>query len=153
MRIISFGAIIAIALAAQPVPARDKAPPLPHWMAGAWVQAEGESWTEEYWTPPRGGLMIGAGRHGIGDTLSGWEATRIERGKDGNLSFIATPGGASPTNFAMVGSTPDSIVFANPAHDYPQRIRYWREGAHLLAEISLADGSKAIRWRYQPAAR
>jgi len=41
-------------------------------------------------------------------------------------------------------------VFENRDHDYPQRIRYWREGEVLMAEISLADGSKPMRWRYLP---
>jgi hypothetical protein len=40
------------------------------------------------------------------------------------------------------------ITFVNAAHDYPQRIRYWRDGRDLMAEVSLADGSKAQRWRY-----
>jgi hypothetical protein len=40
-------------------------------------------------------------------------------------------------------------VFANPAHDYPQRIRYWLEGNALNAEISRIDGSKTVRWTYR----
>jgi hypothetical protein len=36
----------------------------------------------------------------------------------------------------------------NAQHDYPQRIRYWRDGKYLIAETALADGSKAQRWRY-----
>lgn len=42
------------------------------------------------------------------------------------------------------------VEFANPAHDYPQRIRYWREGRLLKARISLMDGSKPMEWRYAP---
>ncbi|MGY4397037.1 hypothetical protein ACVWZA_002228 [Sphingomonas sp. UYAg733] len=34
------------------------------------------------------------------------------------------------------------------AHDYPQRIRYWREGKILNAKISLSYGSKRMRWSY-----
>ena len=41
------------------------------------------------------------------------------------------------------------IVFANPQHDYPQRIRYWRDGMDLNAEISTMDGSQAVRWHYR----
>jgi hypothetical protein len=33
-------------------------------------------------------------------------------------------------------------VFADPGHDYPQRIRYAREGDRMTAEISLMDGSR-----------
>ena len=42
------------------------------------------------------------------------------------------------------------IEFSNPAHDYPQRIRYWREGDTLHAEIALLDGSRAVQWSYAP---
>lgn len=65
-------------------------PALPGWMAGAWIETRGESWTEEYWTAPRGGLMIGAGRNGNGTELTGWEATRIAVDKAGKVAFIAS---------------------------------------------------------------
>ncbi len=42
----------------------------------------------------------------------------------------------------------DSVTFVNPANDYPQRIRYWREGEKLKAEISLEDGSNAMDWTF-----
>jgi hypothetical protein len=45
----------------------------------------------------------------------------------------------------------DSIEFANPRHDYPQRIRYWRQGQLLMAEISKIDGSDSQRWNFRPA--
>ena len=44
----------------------------------------------------------------------------------------------------------EAVEFANPAHDYPQRIRYWRQGKLLMAEVSKMDGSKALRWNYRP---
>jgi hypothetical protein len=33
-----------------------------------------------------------------------------------------------------------SAAFHNPGHDFPQIVRYWREGAGLHAEISGPDG-------------
>jgi Domain of unknown function (DUF6265) len=36
--------------------------PMPGWMTGAWAGGEGEAWVDEFWTNPRGELMIGAGR-------------------------------------------------------------------------------------------
>lgn len=125
---------------------------LPGWMAGAWQQANGDRWTEEYWSPPRAGLMLGAGRSGKGETLGDWEATRIEIADNGKPVFIASPGGAAPVRFPLVRTDEWEIVFANPAHDYPQRIRYWRDGDALMAEIALADGSRARQWRYNRAA-
>ena len=121
-------------------------------MAGAWETAKGDRWTEEYWTGMRGGIMLGAGRCGKGDQLHDWEATRIMRDADGTLIFWASPKGGPAVAFKAVSASDDEIVFANPAHDYPQRIRYWRTGTMLNAEISLTDGSKAMRWTYRPIA-
>jgi hypothetical protein len=123
---------------------------LPSWMAGAWALSDGERWTEEFWTHPRAGMMIGASREGQGETLRSWEAIRIVRKPDGSLAYVPMPGGGAPVEFAMVRQDGQSIEFANPAHDYPQRIRYWREGDRLHAEIALIDGSRAIGWSYAP---
>ena len=140
--VLAFGALPAIAETAPTA--------LPGWMAGAWEKHDGEAWSDEFWTPPRAGLMIGAAREGKGETLSVFEHTRIVRRSDGSLSYIAQPRGVPPTEFPMVGSGTDWIEFANPAHDYPQRIRYWREGRQLKARISLMDGGRAAEWSYQP---
>lgn len=125
----------------------------PEWLAGSWTETKGERWTEEYWTGMRGGIMLGGGRSGKGDQLRDWEALRITRDADGGLTYWASPKGAPAVAFKVVSASGTEIIFANPAHDYPQRIRYWRSGKILNAEISLADGSKAIRWSYSPAAR
>jgi len=142
---------LAIISLTQAAPATEPVPtPSPNWMAGAWIETKGSSWTDEFWTPMRAGIMIGCGRSGDGDVLSSWESTRIQRSADGVLTFWGSPGGAKPVPFRMVSSSLTEIIFANPAHDYPQRIRYWRDGKFLNAEISLADGSKAMRWTYSP---
>lgn len=140
---LTLASLTSFALAAEPAPTL-----APDWIAGAWAEAKGDNWTEEFWTPMRGGIMIGAGRSGKGAALTSWEQPRIERGADGVLTYWGSPGGAKPVPFRMASSTATEIVFANPAHDYPQRIRYWRDGKLLNAEISLADGSNAMRWTY-----
>jgi hypothetical protein len=141
---------LAIGLPAG-VLAQEEQAPFPTWLAGEWsMSGDGESWTEEFWTGPRGGIMLGASREGRGETLRSWEAIRIQRQPDGTLAYIPVPSGGAPVVFAMVRQDEHSIEFANPAHDYPQRIRYWREGNALHAEISLIDGSRPNRWTYAP---
>lgn len=141
---------LALAFATMTVPAGAAEPaPLPGWMAGCHTETKGEQWTEECWTAPRAGIMLGSGRSGKGEALRSWESMRIERGADGVLTFWGSPGGAKPVAFRMERATATEIVFANPAHDYPQRIRYWRDGKVLNAEVSLSDGSKAMRWAYR----
>jgi Domain of unknown function (DUF6265) len=146
-------AVIALAGAGR---AQSSGAGAPDWMAGCWSQdslspAGAPKWTEECWMAPRGGVMLGAGRAGSGDRLTEWEATQIIPGPDGKLVYWASPDGGARIGFTEVSRGPTEIVFANATHDYPQRIRYRREGDRLLAEISLADGSKAVRWDYKRA--
>jgi hypothetical protein len=141
--------VLALTLPAAALSQQER-PAFPAWLAGAWSNADGDSWTEEFWTHPRGGIMIGASREGRGETLRTWESIRILRKADGTLAYIPMPNGGTPVEFAMVRQDSRSIEFANPAHDFPQRIRYWREDDRLNAEIALIDGSRAVRWSYSP---
>ena len=140
----------AVLTLAAPLAAIDPPPAaMPGWITGAWEQRSGTDWADEFWTPPRGGLMIGAARMGKGERIDLFEHTRIVRLPDGTLVFIAQPFGNPAVHFPLVGSGTQSVEFANPANDYPQRIRYWREGPLLRARISLMDGSKAQEWTYR----
>ena len=124
------------------------------WMTGCWEMRDGERWAEECWTIPRAGMMIGSGRSGTGDELGGWESMRIALAEPGDggtvmpMAFLAAPGGTGWTAFAWNPTDGEGVTFVNAANDYPQRIRYWREGERLLAEISLLDGSNAIRFSF-----
>ena len=136
--------IIAAGLAAEAAQ-----PALPTWMAGCWEQKSGESWVEECWTVARAGQMMGSSRTGKGDVLNWYEHTRITA-ENGATMFCALPKGQTGGCFKATKVTDSEVVFENEAHDYPQRIRYWRDGKNLAAEITLKDGSKASQWRYAP---
>jgi hypothetical protein len=129
-------------------------PKLPEWMTGCWEQRSGDRWTEECWMQPRAGIMLGNGRSGAGDRVSEWEAMQIVLNQeiaDGpmiRMAFWAAPSGSNRTLFAWSPSDLPGVTFLNVANDYPQRIRYWRDGERLRAEISLEDGTKAKRWTY-----
>ena len=60
------------------------------------------------------------------------------------------PQGRSAIEFPLVLISEEAIEFANPAQNYPQRIRYWRQGKLLMAEASRIDGSDVTRWNYRP---
>lgn len=130
-------------------------PKLPDWMVGCWEFRSGERWSEECWTIPRAGMMMGSGRSGMGDALTDWETMQIfldyefEDGTVARLVFIGKPKGRNGAIFAWSPSPDPGLTFSNQVHDYPQRIRYWREGEALVAETSLMDGSKPARWRYR----
>lgn len=133
--------LMAGAVAAQ-------APALPAFMTGCWDLKDGERWTQECWMEPRAGLMLGASREGDGATLRSWEQLRIEQAADGTIVLYASPRGIPPVQFKASKTSTHAIEFTNATHDYPQRIRYELKGDRLLAEISLIDGSKPVRWSY-----
>jgi hypothetical protein len=127
-----------------------EAPPMPSFLAGCWEERSPDGkWTEECWTEPRGGLMIGSGRAGRGDTVRNWEWMRIERSADGSLTFYGSPNGVPAVGFKATTIDANSVTFANPSHDYPQRLRYVRRADGVDAEISLTDGSNASKWSYR----
>jgi hypothetical protein len=128
----------------------DDGPALPAWLAGCWQHAEGSDWTEECWTAPHGGLMVGSGHSGSGERVASYEFMRIEQGDRGPV-FYGAPRGTGWTPFPSAPDAEGGATFLNVEHDYPQRIRYWREGDLLHAEISLADGTQAERWTYRRA--
>ena len=123
---------------------------LPDWLTGEWLQVRDDRWTEEVWTLPRGGVMVGVGRTGRGGVLRSWEVMRIVRAADGSLAFHGAPEGGAATIFPAIAEGVRDISFANPDHDYPQRIRYWREGRLLMAETAKMDGSQTQSWTYAP---
>ncbi|AQA00895.1 hypothetical protein BWQ93_14195 [Sphingopyxis sp. QXT-31] len=119
------------------------------WMAGQWSREEGGRWTEESWTGPRGGAMLGHSRSGAGEKLREFEYLRIAADADGVPTYYAQPGGRAPVPFRLVRHDGTSATFENPAHDYPQRIVYVRDGDTLTATISAIDGSQATGWTFQ----
>ena len=139
--IMAMGAIVLLGAADAP-------PALPGWMAGCWVETRGDAWAEECWTAPRGGILIGSGRTGEGDKLNSWESMQIVSEPDA-IAFYGAPQGKGRTRFVLQPGAAEGLTFVNAAHDYPQRVRYWREGEKLLAEVAKADGSDAMRWSYR----
>lgn len=119
------------------------------WLVGDWrTDAAAGKVTSEHWGPMADGRMTGSSLTTVNGKPGEREAEWI--GFDGATAvFTASPNGAPPVAFREVSRGPSEIVFENAGHDYPQRIRYWREGGTLMAEISLADGSKPTRWRYR----
>ncbi|MCW3836534.1 DUF6265 family protein [Sphingomonas canadensis] len=144
-----------IALAAAPMiagaaPAQE-AVPMPAWMAGTWCTEGAAAITCERWSAPAGGMMLGSSQTVKGGRTVSFEYLRVTL--EGAVPvYTAQPGGGAAVAFRAAAGGDRAITFANPGHDYPQRIRYWREGDSLNAEIALADGSKPMRWRYLRAA-
>lgn len=120
-------------------------------LEGEWGSTDGGNWSEERWSDAKGAMMIGTGRSGEGDALQSFEFLRIVTEEDGTIAYHAAPGGGEATRFALAEAGDNAATFANPDHDFPQRISYRRDGDTMAVEISLADGSNAIGWELQRA--
>lgn len=130
-------------------------PPDLAWLEGEWctVASAGRQ-TCELWGRERGGTRLGTSQTVRDGETRDFEFMRIVRSLPGEhaiirLAFVGAPGGKDPVVFAWSPSPAPGVTFFNVAHDYPQRIRYWRQGRELHAEIALADGSKPRRWIYR----
>ncbi len=135
------------------------APLDPHdmWFTGCWEFEDGS--TREVWSEPEGIHLFGYSvsyEHSpsttSGKTVTFFETMRIELAPSGDypVAFFAYPSGKGPTRFEQTAHAPHAVTFENPQNDYPQRIRYWRDGTHLKAEISTLQGEQIRQFDYRP---
>lgn len=121
-------------------------------MAGHWVRhgADGSS-SEEIWLAPRARLMPGLNRAVTVTGRSYFEFLRIEQREDGRIVYVASPGGGPSTEFALSQLEGQRATFANPAHDFPHTLTYWREGdtLHARAEGQERGEPRQLVYRWQ----
>ncbi|MGD8277347.1 MAG: DUF6265 family protein [Gemmatimonadota bacterium] len=113
------------------------------WLAGCWESRGAGSTSEERWTPPRGGSMLGTSRTVRGDSLVEWEFVLLRERGD-RLVYRAHPSGQATAEFVSSVVSADRVIFENPAHDFPQRIGYRIVGDTLRGWI---DGMRNGRSR------
>jgi Domain of unknown function (DUF6265) len=103
-------------------------------MTGCWVfEADGRR-VEEHWLAPAGGSLIGVSRTVKGGKTVEYEFLQIRDLPEG-LTYIAKPSNQPEAKFVLSSKTADEVVFENPTHDFPQRIRYRLQGDTLRARI------------------
>jgi hypothetical protein len=86
--------------------------------------------------------MMGMSRTVVRDTVREFETLRIEM-RNGVPAYVAMPSGQKETVFSLTAVSDTSVVFANPAHDFPQRIMYRRIGRDsLVARIEGPQGGQ-----------
>jgi hypothetical protein len=121
------------------------------WLAGHWRSVRGDSVVEEGWLGPSGGTMLGLNRTVRAGRTTDFEYLRIEE-REGALLLLASPDGRCPaTEFTLIELSESGAVFANPEHDFPQRIIYRRDEDALVAAIEgSADGeTRRIEWIFR----
>jgi hypothetical protein len=99
------------------------------WFTGCWNYTSPRVIIEEHWTSPAGGSMLGVSRtlrrNPGGDSTIAWEFIRLyARGTD--LVYAAQPHNQPAAEFVSEKVSDTEAIFANPAHDFPQRIIYRR---------------------------
>lgn len=141
------GASMALALMAQGAPVIEDL----SWLSGYWLSCGDGREISEAWSDPRGGLMAGHGVMSAPGRVS-FELMHIGPHEDG-LAYFAQPGGRAPTVFPLVEVQGQAATFANPGHDFPQRILYRLEGDRLTARLEAErDGrTQGMEWTYRKA--
>jgi hypothetical protein len=97
------------------------------WLEGKWVGKYDTVPIFEQWKPREGNIMRGRGGVLSGKDTAYSEKINIEqRGND--LYYIAVVGhNREPAEFKFTGYKNDTAVFENPAHDFPQRVLYYKK--------------------------
>ena len=128
-----FAGALAFAQTA-PVPAKPKLEML-SWLSGCWTNTTGPTQRDEVWMKPAGGTMLGTGRTVAKGKTREFEFMRLhQEGED--VFFTALPSGQSETSFKLIAWDNGKFVFANPQHDFPQRVIYQHQpNGALLARI------------------
>jgi len=104
------------------------------WIAGCWDSTRNGQHVTEHWMAPEGGTMMGVSRTTAGGTTTEWEFLIIRQGARG-LEYVAKPSGQPEATFTAMRASANEVVFENPAHDFPKRITYKRDGDALTASI------------------
>jgi hypothetical protein len=119
------------------------------WLAGTWVHETAKEKVSESWLGPANGLMVAANLTAHSNGRRSFEFLRIAETPEG-FSYYASPGGKAPVEFKLKESGDKRVVFENTAHDFPQRILYWREGKTLVARIegSIRGEARSEQWRF-----
>ena len=109
------------------------------WLVGCWVAPDNSA--QEVWVAENNRSLAGFGVAIDDSRVVFYEVLSIRPSDDGSWIYSAHPSGQNPTSFAASKISKNSAVFANPDHDYPQEIRYTRDGDRLDATISLLGGA------------
>jgi hypothetical protein len=120
------GVILATLIVTQGVRARaGDAVHRVDWLAGCWEGTLSNGATyEEMWLAPRGQTLLGMARMTREDRTLSFEFMRIAADDDGTIVYSAQPSGRPPTRFRATKIAANEVTFANPGHDFPQRILY-----------------------------
>ncbi len=120
------------------------------WMSGCWLDDGPGGSSEEVWTTPAGGLLLGISRTMSGEGRVAFEYMRVVSGAEG-VRLLASPGGGPATAFPAVVVSEERFRVERPDHDFPRAIEYRPLGpdslvAEVFAEEDSPDPAFALRF-------
>ena len=104
------------------------------WISGCWDMTRNGRHVTERWTPVEGGTLMGISRTVVNGKTTEWEFLIIREGAKG-LDYVAKPSGQAEATFTAAAASATEVVFENPAHDFPKKVIYKRDGDSLIASI------------------
>ncbi len=118
------------------------------WLVGCWVNAQGNSM--EVWARVDDNSLSGFSATASESRIGFYEVLQLRKNGHGKWVYTASPGGAPAVAFTELSQTDgEAILFANPAHDFPQEISYQRAGDKLFASISATGGEQPRHFHKQ----
>ena len=124
------------------------------WMLGTWRTDGEDRYTIESWTRGDDGRLR-ATSESFRNGQKVFEETLVVEVRADGVFLVASPQGQATHAFRMGQATARSVMFEDPAHDYPQRIRYTLKGPdRLVAEIggTVSGTERTSTWRYRRVA-
>ena len=145
-------AIAVLAVTQAPAPAAPAVKDV-GWIAGCWEFTRNDRHVLEQWMPVEGETMLGMSRTVAGGKTTEWEFLMIRSGVKG-LEYVAKPSGQPEAIFTAATASANDVTFENPAHDFPKKISYKRDGDSLVAAIEgpMSGRTRRIEFPYRKAA-
>jgi len=124
------------------------------WMLGTWSSGEGDESSVERWSRLHERAFVGLSRVTGRDGQRQTEHIVLTADDDG-ITYRVWPEGQAPARFRLVELGAQRVTFANPDHDFPQRISYWHDADGLHARVEGETGGGQMRsfeldWNAQP---
>lgn len=123
-------------------------------MSGCWRGglSTGNGWTEERYSPPEGGMMLGTSQTVVDQKTRFFEFIQITE-SEGEVEMNPSPRGQKSVPFRLVRLEGKRAVFENLQHDFPKRIIYHlKDDGSLLARIEGDKSEQAQDFLMKPVA-
>lgn len=120
------------------------------WMSGKWKGETDRSVLYEEWSAVQNDKMYGKSWEMQGNDTVFSEAITLEQRGDDFYYVANVKENGGPVDFKFTGKHRDSIIFENPAHDFPQRVIYFHDADKgMYACIDGLQNGKYLRTEFR----